>query len=136
MSEITAINLAADVLREADEVLADDHQVLGVWLKLEPMVEQLKAKDDSTPPHATKRELATTEEAPFVKACGDCATALLNSMTEEQRTTIGGAISGGAHLRVYVRPDSNEVLIVLAGKDGKHVELARHVVEIDPMKLH
>jgi len=131
------LNLAAQaVLNEAAEVLAAGHEVLGVWLETEPMLEQLVCSDDETPPRATKREQATTEEIAFVEACAGCATAVLNTMTQEQRHTINGALSGGAHLRVYARPDSSEVAIVLAGKDGKRVELARYCVEIDPAKLN
>jgi hypothetical protein len=127
--QASPLTLAAqDVLTEAAEILAEGHQALGCWLLTEPLVEQLKTTDDATPPRATKREQASTDEITFVEACGICTTTVLNSMPQEERLAINGALSRGSHLRVYARPDSREVAIVLADKAGKRVELARHVV--------
>ena len=123
------LNVAAqDVLTEAAELLAEGHQVLGCWLLTEPLVEQLVARDDGTPPRATSRQSASMDDIPFVEACGICATAVLNQMEEDSRHAVNVALKRGAHLRVYARPDSGEVAIVLARADGERLELARHVV--------
>ena len=133
LSEVTgrdALHLAArDVLTEAAERLEEGHDVLGCWLLQEPVVEQLKTPDDVTAPRATTRGPASADDAEFVQACGVCATALLNELEEDARHAISVALRRGPHLRVYARPDSGEVAVVLAAlPNGQCLELARYVI--------
>jgi hypothetical protein len=121
MTDSPELELAADDLLQEADALLDLHpspapvRSVGVELDVRPRVAVLSSPDESTPPQAIWREDADAPHADLVHAAQVLATALLNSaVPETTRIFVGAAIDvAGGHLRVYARPNSREIALVL-----------------------
>ena len=126
--------LISDMLEEARELLStnartEGDRTVGVELDPEPKVTILHVVDDVTPPRVVWRALGKVRHADLLTAAGTLAASWMGALPESDRRVYGQAVNHGSPLRIYARPDTEEVaLAILLGNDIK--EIARRVIAL------
>jgi hypothetical protein len=122
--------LARDLIVRASALLGDggDDRRVGLELDGEPRIALLHADTDPDPWRELSHSPATGNcDADVLRAAQAPAAPWLGSLPEEVLGNVAFALYRGGRVRLYVRPRSGEIDLVLRFSGGL-IDLARHTV--------